>query len=380
MPNRLILPLAAAALILSACSDNPGLLDPEKRDLDLVATSSAGRGNVYVMSNATTANEVIAFDRAPDGTLTMAGSYATGGTGTGGGLGNQGGLVASPDGRWLFAVNAGSNDISSFYAGPNELQFADREASGGVLPVSLTLHKDLLYVVNAGGSGNISGFRVGADGQLTPLAGSSRPLGSSAAGAAQIQFSPDGRQLVVTEKATNTISTYVVGADGLADGPNTQASVGATPFGFDFTQRGVLLVTEAAGAAAGASSLSSYNLDAAADLEVITGAMATTQTAACWLVVSRNGRLAFTANTPNASISAVRIHPDGSLSLLAAQAALTGAGSNPVGMALSAGDRFLYVRNGAGNVGAYEVSPDGRLTHIGNFGSLPAGSNGIVAR
>lgn len=380
MRNRWTIPLAAFALMLAACSDDSGVLDPSN-DPSFGAAASAGQGNVYVMSNASAGNEVIAFDRAPDGTLTPAGSYATNGYGNGGGLGNQGGLVASHDGSWLFAVNAGSNDISSFYAGPNGLRFADIEGSGGVTPVSLTVHQDLLYVVNAGGTGNISGFRVGPDGELTPLAGSTRPLGSSGAAAAQIQFSPDGRKLVVTEKATNTISTYVVGHDGLAYGPNTQASLGLTPFGFDFTQRGILVVSEAAGGSPAASSVSSYSLDAAADLEVITGALGTTQTAACWLIVSRTGRLAFSANTPNASISSFRIGPDGGLSLFEAQAALTGAGSAPVSMALSAGDRFLYVRNsGTGNVGAYAVSPDGGLTYIGDYGSLPASANGIVAR
>lgn len=380
MRKQWILPLAALGFMLAACTENSDVLDPSL-DPSIDRAASAGYGNVYVMSNATAGNEVIAFDRASDGTLTSAGSYATNGYGTGGGLGNQGGLISSHDGRWLFAVNAGSDEISSFYAGPNGLEFADLESSGGMTPVSLTVYHDLLYVLNAGGDGNISGFRVGPDGELTPLANSTRPLGSTGAGAAQIQFSPDGRKLVVTEKATSTISTYVVGDDGLAYGPNTQASVGNTPFGFDFSQRGFLLVTEAAPASPGGSSVTSYSLDAAANLEVITAELATTQSAACWLIVGRNGRVAFSANTPNASISAFRIEQDGSLSLLHAQAATTGAGSAPVSMAFSAGDRFLYVRNsGTGNVGAYEVGSDGSLTHIGDFGSLPAGANGIVAR
>lgn len=376
MRNRWTLLLAAFALTLAACSDDSGVLDPSG-DPSFGAAASAGQGNVYVISNATAGNEVIAFDRAPDGTLSPAGSYATNGYGNGGGLGNQGGLVSSQDGRWLFAVNAGSDDISSFYAGPNGLRFADREDSGGTMPISLTVHHDLLYVLNAGDGGNISGFRVGPDGGLTPLANSTRPIGG--AGPAQIQFSPDGRQLVVTEKATSTISTYVVGKDGLASGPNTQASVGTTPFGFDFSQRGFLLVSEAAGGPNG-SSVSSYGLDAGGDLEVITPALATTQMAACWLVVSGNGRLALSANTPSSSISSFRIGEDGSLTLLEAQAATTAAGAQPFSMAFSAGDRFLYVRNGVGNVGAYAVDPDGSLTHIGNFGSLPASANSIVAR
>jgi 6-phosphogluconolactonase len=379
MRSRWLVPLAVVAMFLAACSEDQGVLEPPTDvDPSLGPVPSLSVGAVYVMSNAPAGNEVVVFDRAADGTLTPAGSYATGGYGTGGGLGNQGGVTQY--GRWLFTVNAASNDISSFIILPNGLKLVDRVASGGQMPVSVTVHRNLLYVLNAGGSGNISGFRVSPLGKLTPLAGSTQPLGSSAADPAQILFSPNGRILAVTEKATNTISTYVVGATGLASGPNTQASANATPFGFDFSRRGFMLVTEAAGGAAGASTVSSYDVDGLGNLNVVTGALATTQTAACWLVAGRFRPLAFTANTPNASISALRIHRDGSVSLLDAQAALTGAGSDPLDLTLSSDDHFLYVRNGAGNVGAYRVNLGGSLTHLGDFGSLPAGANGIAAR
>lgn len=109
------------------------------------------------------------------------------------------------------------------------LTLVSRILSGGTLPTSLTVHDNLLYVLNAGGSGNISGFGIGNDDQLVPIAASTRSLSGGATAPAQVSFSPDGHLLVVTEKATNAIDTYVVGADGRAAGPNVQASSGATP-------------------------------------------------------------------------------------------------------------------------------------------------------
>src|SRR4029077_626960 len=104
------------------------------------------------------------------------------GLGTGSGLGSQGALVLSENGRWLFAVNAGSDDISVFSVDREELTLASRVSSGGTRPISMTVYRDLLYVLNAGGSGNITGFNIGRHGALTPISNSTRPLSGGAAG------------------------------------------------------------------------------------------------------------------------------------------------------------------------------------------------------
>src|SRR5713101_5024322 len=139
-------------------------------------------GAVYTMDNSSNGNRVRVFARAADGTLTAAGSFETGGLGTGGGLGNQGALLLSASERWLFAVNAGSDEISAFAVERRGLSLVNRVPSGGRRPISLSVHDDLLYVLNAGGAvgdhDNITGFRVGDDGHLTPVAGSTRPLSS----------------------------------------------------------------------------------------------------------------------------------------------------------------------------------------------------------
>jgi 6-phosphogluconolactonase (cycloisomerase 2 family) len=334
------------------------------------------------MSNAAGANEVIVFDRSAHGQLTTPPTmYPTGGDGTGGGLGNQGSVILTKDQRYLYVVNAGSHDISAFRVTRAGLQLLGPSVpSGGQMPISVTVHDDLLYVLNAGPPGGVAGFRIGTGGALTAIPGSTQPLSGAGVAPAQIGFTPDGRVLVVTEKATNTISTYTVGSDGVASGPNTQASAGQTPFGFNFNQRGDLVVSEAVGGAPGASTASSYRLDRDGNLALISGQVATTQAAACWIAISQNGKFAYTTNTGSGTISSLVIGPGATLTLLEAVAGSSGPGSAPLDAAFTPGGRFLYVRNGSGTIGVFRVEGRGGLTHIGDFGALPGGANGMAAR
>ena len=347
----------------------------------LAGSAAAGpsRGAaVYTQSNAVAGNAIVAYDRAKDGSLTPAGSFATGGTGTGSGLGNQGAVVLADNGRFVFVVNAGSNDVSVLEVGKDGLSLTDRKPSGGTRPISLTVHGELLYVLNAGTPANITGFRVGHDGTLDPLAGSTRPLSGPAVGPAQVSFSPDGDTLVVTEKGTNQIDVFRVGKKGLAEAPTTVASSGMTPFGFDFDSRGNLIVSDAFGGAAGASELSSYNVSDVGVLSVVTPHAADGQTAACWVVVTKDGRFAYTTTTGSANVSSYTVGKDGSISLLNGNAGGTGAA--PIDVALAAGSRFLYTLDaGAHGISAFGVGKDGSLGAIGGPSGLPAGAVGLAA-
>lgn len=370
-----LLVLAAAAL--AGCEQDPGISAPARASIEAQTFADGGRdpGAVYTLTNQTTGNAVAVFARAADGTLSPMGTVATGGTGTGDGLGSQGAVVLSDDGRWLFAVNAGSNDVSVFRVSPQGPSLASRTASGGTLPISLTVHGDVLYVLNAGGAGNITGFRVRPDGELVGIAGATRPLSGSGVSPAEVAFSPDGRSLVVTEKATNLLDTYDVDEDGVASGPRSVASAGGTPFGFAFGLRKLLFVTEAADP----GSASSYILDRGGEPRVVSGAVLTHQGAPCWAVITNDGRLGFTGNGAG-SVSAFTIGRDGSLSLLAAAAATITGGVNDI--ALSANSRYLYVLQVGATpaVHAFRVQEDGSLTSLGPVGDLPAGTRGLAAR
>ena len=340
------------------------------------AAPADGFGAVYTTTNASSGNEVLVFNRAVDGSLTFQGSYSTGGLGDNTSLGSQNAVILSQNNHWLFTVNAGSHQISTFAVTSKGLTLANVANSGGVHPVSLTTFKDWLYVLNAGGSGNIQGFVIGSDGSLSPIAGSSQPVSNGGVGAApglaEIAFNSDGSALVVTEKTTNLLDTYQV-VNGVADAPVTHPSAGATPFGFAFDRHNHAVVSEASG------SVSSYLVDGNG-FSVISPAVVNTQVAACWIAISKNGKFAYTTNAGSGSISSYKIAHDGSLSLLNATAGLTGAGSSPVDMAFSNNGSYLYaLGNGAHTITIFQMGADGSLNNLGAM-SVPVGVTGLAAQ
>ena len=239
----------------------------------------------------------------------------------------------------------------------------------------------MVYVLNAGGKGNIRGFVLDRDDNLRPLPNSRRPLSSSSADAAQVAFSPDGGLLVVTEKATSVIGTYAVGADGRATGPNAQPSAGATPFGFAFSRKGTLVVSEAFGGGPDASALSSYRASPVGALTAISPSVGTTETAACWVVITGDGRFAYTSNTGSGTISGYRLSRAGELGLLDPDGVTGTTMAGPIDLALTRNDRFLYsLDSGGGAISAFRVKADGSLAPLAGASGLPAGANGLAAR
>jgi len=346
------------------------------------------QGALYTLDNAAAANNVLAFERHPDGALSFAGSIPTGGAGTGTaqGLPSQGSVVLSHDGHWLFVCNAGSGEISVFHVSSHGLVLTDKVASGGKMPLSLALRRNVLYVLNAGGlagdKDNITAFAL-TDGNLTPLPNSTRALSGDNTGPAQVSFTADGEALVVTERLTSLIDTFLVSEDGLAGRRKTFASAGATPFGFDVGGQDRVFVSEAQGGTAYASSASSYDISEKGDLAVISGAVPTKQTAACWLITSHDGRFVYTANAGGGSISGFQVGHRGSLELLDADGVtgVTGADSHPTDMAQSRDGRFLYsLNNGNGTISAFRAMPDGSLQPLPTLTGLPVSAAGLAGR
>lgn len=367
-------------LLAMACGRDSSLIPTEEASAVLSVGAGGGAGAVFVASNAAAGNAVLMFHRDGTGALIPAGSFATGGTGTGTGLGNQGGLALAGAGRLLYVVNAGSDQISGFQVAPHDLELLGVVGSGGDLPISLAVTGDLLYVLHDGSAPGVTGFRIGAGGQLSPIPGSTRPLSGPAPDAAQAAFSPDGDRLVVTEKATNQLLTFPVLADGTLGSALITPSEGQTPFGFAFDKRGTLIVSEAFGGAADASAMSSYRPDPSG-WDAVSPAVGTTETAACWVAVTPNGRFAYTTNTGSASVSGYAIGADGSLSLLNAGGVTGSTGAAPIDLDVSRNGRFLYTLNAGGlSISGFWVESDGALTPVGTTTGLPAGSNGLVAR
>jgi 6-phosphogluconolactonase len=335
---------------------------------------------VFILSNNATANQVIAYDRSSNGALTWVANYSAGGTGTGASLADQGSLVLSANHRWLFAVDAGSNQISTFQVSANGatplLTLTNVVGSGGILPVSLAVNGHWVYVLNDGSPisrGNIAGFSLTSTGRLNPIAGSTQPLSTSnATGAAQISFNPAGTVLAVTEKATNTIDTYRVNSGGVAAGPKTHVSQGTTPYGFAFDPSGRLIGSEAS-----SGSLSSYMVHAYGGLSAISKSVTDLQGAPCWVVVTGQGRFAYTSNGHSNSISSYTIGLTGRITLLQSVAAATGAGPND--MAIAVNHQLLYVYDAAAHdIEAFSIAGNGTLSWIQNTVGLPAGAEGLA--
>lgn len=343
---------------------------------------------IYIQTNSTDENEVAVFNRSADGTLLPGGRFRCDGFGTGlavfppfgfGVVDSRGSVALSADGQYLFAVNAGSNDVSSFAIVEAGLRLVGKVPSGGPEPVSIGVHGSLLYVVDKFGIGGITGYTVEPDGQLSRLADSRRPLSAPNAEAAQVSFTPDGQFLIVTERATDRIVTYKIGPDGTPGNPESVKSSGPQPFGFAFDPQGRLIVSEAFQDPGGA--VSSYRLDSSGTPIVISASVTTHGVAACWIAITPDGQYAYTSNTASGTITGFRIEDDGSLVALDAdgRTGVTGEGSFPADMVISSDGRNLYVLNsGSQTVGAFEVHSDGSLTSLPFVGGVPSSAVGMV--
>lgn len=356
----------------------------------VAARLGAGEGAAFAMSNRSTGNEIVMYRRAADGVLERVGRVSTGGNGIGTDLDTQGALQLSSDHRFLYAANAGSDDVSVFAVNGTQLTLLQKVYAGDV-PNSITIHEDLLYVLDGSVAGNgILGFRRAADGTLTKLENSFRLLSSPIAVPGQVEFSPDGRLLLVTQKTTNVllqppnaIDVFLVGSNGLASAlPRREASNGLRPFSMAFRDDGQLLVVESFNAAPDASAVSSYDVTVDGRLNVISGSVPNHETDACWIVITDNGRYAYTANFGSGTISSYRMNPAGQIQLLDDRAAFLSLYSQPVDLALSADSRFLYLLlRGTVGVAAFKIQDDGDLTPLGiATGGLPVadGASGLA--
>jgi len=376
-PVRLIA-LAAIALLtllLAGVADAGGDKRGDKIDLR--------RGAVYAMTNDAAGNQVLAYARDRDGSLKLEGRYATGGEGTSRiRLSSQGPVVLTENGRQLLVANVGSSEISVFDVEREGLELRSVVPSGGSTPNSITVRDDVVYVLNNGGTGlgNITGFRLGRGGTLTPIEGSTRPLSAAGSDPAQVSFTPDGDSLVVTEKMTNRILTWSVGRDNRPSGRQVHASDGVTPFGFDFTRDGTFVVTNAEEGIVGAATASSYTLEGG--FRTISGSVPDLRSEVCWTVISKDQRYAYVTNFGDGTISSYTIARDGSIALLESIAATTTFGELSIRDADQSRDgKYLYAIDiTSRKVHAWEIERDGSLTPIGAFPGLPGTVAGLAAR
>jgi 6-phosphogluconolactonase (cycloisomerase 2 family) len=339
-------------------------------------------GVVYVMTNRANGNSVLVFRRSTTGQLQKIQEILTGGLGTGVTLDplmSQSSLALRDDGKVLLAVNAGSGDLTAFVTTANGLKFGSKVPSGGLFPVSVTVHGNVVYVLNQLGIPNVTGFTVSETGILRHIANSSRKLaGGGLAQPAQVSFAPDGSELLVTEKGTDLIDLIRVEAEGTPIESKATASAGHTPFGFAFGPNGTVVITEAERRLPKEASVSSYHLGAH-ELKAVSARVQNRQTAACWITVI--GQIAFVVNTGTFTISSYQIGLDGTLNLLEPIAASTGSLTTPIDLAATADGSFIYVlKSAVGAIEIFRVDNSARLTRVGAQTGLPLSIQGIAAQ
>ncbi|MEO6838305.1 MAG: beta-propeller fold lactonase family protein [Ginsengibacter sp.] len=331
---------------------------------------------LYTESNEAGINNIMAYQIKYDGSLQWSSNTASGGVGAGAPLGSQGALVLSNDNRWLFAVNSGSNSVSSFRVNKDgSLTLMSTANSRGKNPNSVSMHGNKLYVLNHG-SDNIHGFWVGNDGKLTDIDGSTQPLSSTGVDAPQISFTPDGNFVVVPEKATNIIGTFRVKNNGTADAGNFNPSVGNTPFGFGFS-RNYMIVSNAEMGGAGAGSGTSYIIGGNGKIKDINGARPNYQSAPCWVAIAKYGRFAYMTNTASNNVSSYYVAPWGGLYLVESNAGTTGTG--PLDIVVAANNYYVYALNsGTHNISGFHRMFFGKLGALGTTEGLPVSATGLA--
>jgi len=342
-------------------------------------SDASANGAVYVQTNDAE-NAVVVFGRAADGTLERLGSYPTGGAGQGTPhLTSQGSVVFTGNAEHLLVANAGSDDVTVLaVAADGSLDVVSRTPAGAT-PMSVTEHDGVVYVLSTSKPA-VVGFRLG-DGGLEPIAGAEHALSSPEASPAQVGFTPDGSALLVTERGTDSIAAFPVGADGMLGTIQVIPSSGPTPYGFAVTAAGTLVVTEAFRAEKGAAAASSYTVDGAT-ITPVTRSVGNGRSEICWAVVTPDGRYALTTNFADGAVSRYAIGEDGTLTLDDATAGLTVDGRPGLrDEALTAEGRYLYALDAdSGSIFGWSVGDGGALAPIGSWGGLPPTAAGLAAR
>ena len=356
----------------------------------LFGPSPAGHGQghaVFVQTDNPAGNQVIVLAEHSDGRLSEREVVSTGGLGAQASgsvvdhLASQGSLVFDAARRLLFAVNAGSGTLSVLSVEGRDVSLQQVLSTGGAFPDSVAVNGNLVYVLNAGLNGSVTGYQIFGN-HLVPLPGPPTSLGLNntnppnfLTSPGQIGFSPDGSELLVTTKnSTNSLDVFSIGAGGrLSATPTVTADGSNVPFSFTFTPGSQLVLAEA-----GPSALHTFSLVAGGALSSLAGPVGDGQAALCW-VTAADG-FYYVANAGSSDLSAYSVSANGLPSLVGTNGVVATTDAGPIDMAASADGKYLYAEaGGAGAVDEFQVNVDGTLSPLGSVAGLGAGIEGIAA-
>jgi 6-phosphogluconolactonase (cycloisomerase 2 family) len=404
---------AARSLWLLGVLAAVALLAPAAIGAKSAKTAKVNYNRVYTATNNPAGNQVLVYNRGADGKLTQIASVATGGKGIASEppfgfpiVDSSGSLNVTPDGKLVFVVNAGSASVTSFRVTSSGLHRVSVASTHGKLPISLASSGHLLYVVNEIGK-NIYGWTFTPSGVLHPIAGSNRKLTAvtptgkkdKVGVAAAIGFVNKSGVVAVTQRGLprhyGEIDTFLIDRNGAAGPSRAFATKGvANPFGFSSVGSYLLvsnagLVKTPSGAQPNPADFSQFTGSAATYKVSLNGKVkfvknvSSNGRAACWLIVTRNGRTAFVTNTlssgpppappaggPTSGHGAVvSLSVGGNGAMHALKQADTSPGF-PGDEALSHDDRYLYVLDpsiivpGGSHIEVYRVGAGGSMTRI----------------
>ncbi|HXN90917.1 MAG TPA: hypothetical protein VN906_05470 [Candidatus Sulfotelmatobacter sp.] len=368
-------PIRLFGLLVAIAAAAIGAAVPAQADQG--GDGTAGRA-VFVQTNDLEGNAIAAYHRNGDGSLTYLTSYPTGGQGgrqSGAGsdpIASQGSLVLVREANLLLSVNGGSGTISVFRVHGDQLELTQVLSSGGPFPSSFAVHDDIVYVLDAGGQGYVSGYKIDND-RLHPIEGSTRSLQLGNApnpfflsSPAEVGFTPDGEHLIVTTKTHGTVDVFSVGDEGrLSASPVKNAASSPVPFAFVFDHAGRLVLNFA-----GTSALQTFTVNADNTITPVSAPVSDTQAALCWATDAAG--FVYTSNTGSGDVSQFRVKGNGNVVLINPVAASNIPGATD---SVAAGGQFLYVQSGtSSSIHAFSIGPGGALTRIQNA-AVPDGDD-----
>jgi hypothetical protein len=346
-----------------------------------------GQGHaVFVQTDNPAGNQVVVLEENKNGLLSEREVVSTGGLGAQASgsvvdhLASMDSLVFDPAYRLLFAVNAGSGTLAVLSADGRDVNLQQVLSTGGEFPDSVAVYGNLVYVLNAGGSGSVTGYQIFGD-RLAPIPGSSRSLGLNNSNPpnfldspGEVGFSPNGSELLVTTKSsTNSVDVFSLGPGGQLSAKPTVTTDGSNvPFSFAFTPQNQLVVAEA-----GPSALHTFSLGAGGTLKSLSASVGDGQSALCW--VTPAGGFYYVANAGSNNLSAYTVSPSGTPALVGSTGVVATTDAGPIDMVASTDGEYLYAEaGGAGAVDEFQVNADGSLSPLGSVAGLGAGIEGIA--
>jgi 6-phosphogluconolactonase len=351
------------------------------------AQPASHSGAVFLMTNAAQENEVLAYDRAADGSLTFSARYDTEGRGSGGvtdPLGSQGSVILSQDLSHLFVSNAGSGSVSVFAVHGSHLWLQQKLPSGGSTPASIAQQGNLLYVLNQGAAGNVVGFYQDHDGRFKSIENSTRFLSATDVDGSSISFTPNGKFLLVAERGSGKLDVFPILADGTLGTVVTSTSAGPGFFDATIAPNGTVIANET-GPAGGsnASAVTSYSIQPNGKLTPISESVPSFGNANCWSAITPNGKFIYVDNSASGTVAGFSIASNGGLTPIGDTVLGTlPEGSTNIDLAISSDGKYLYtLDSGSGTIGIFAIQQNGSLTYLSEASGLPksAGLNGIAA-